>query len=247
MGAGMGDMQMGIITFTFVTNWPTWGWPNSLEMSLNAWGKEDHSVGRTWSGWLHWSARMFFPRIYLATMVTTCRSDQGMIPWAGLQMSRDTVPPCFLRYIITLALSFTSAKASPMFLCKKAFKVNWIAFISKILIWSSLSCDIHVSPVVKSYRCAPHLVWDASVYRRRDGRGTSRGAWSSTFFAVTIWCIAGILPKNGLALLGHLLRLPNENSAATEVMHHGFVSGNKPFQRSHAAENLLPHLCLWKW
>ena len=63
-------------------------------------GRRDHSVGRTWSGQLSWSARMFFfPGMYLAKSVTwatrghTFCTSKAVEPSDSTSRSRDATTP----------------------------------------------------------------------------------------------------------------------------------------------------------
>ena len=44
---------MGSFKFTLIANIPAKGQPYSLQISLNTWGRGDHSVRRIWSRWLN--------------------------------------------------------------------------------------------------------------------------------------------------------------------------------------------------
>ena len=52
---------------------------------------------------------------------------------------------------------------------RKAFKANWTVFIYKMLKWRSLFSWDQMPAPVRSRKCVPQLVNNASVYRRRGG------------------------------------------------------------------------------
>ena len=123
IGFRMGETQIRSFVFSLEVNRSTWGRLNFLQMLLNTQGRRDHSIGRIWSAQLSRSARMFFfPRMYLAMMLTMCSSDQAMATWASPYVSRDTIFPCFLRYATTVVLLLFKTKISLMILCRKTFK-----------------------------------------------------------------------------------------------------------------------------
>ena len=56
------------------------GQPYTLKMASNIQGRRDYSVGKTWSGYLKWPARIFYyPRMYLVVIFTMHRSNHLMI------------------------------------------------------------------------------------------------------------------------------------------------------------------------
>ena len=72
-----------------------------------------------------------------------CSSSPGCIlPWERpktalprIHITQETIPPCFLCYATTIALSFIKTMNSHMVWYGKHFKVSWTAFISNTLTW----------------------------------------------------------------------------------------------------------------
>ena len=125
---------------------------------------------------------------------------------------------------------------SPMIQWFKSSKASWIACISNTLKWRFCSSFTKVS-----WKCAPQPVLDVSVYIRRDGGGTWRGAPDAhlscnhylthqAFFPWGHWCRRTVNDWK-----------PTWLQLTLNGLHLHSASWNKLFQQCHAVNDLLPH------
>ena len=110
----------------------------------------------------------YFPRMYLAVKITNY-SAQGSIACARLHITPETMPPCLFTQATTIQLSLNKATDSSL----RVPKVNWKAFIFKMLIRLSCSSSVHTFATVKSSDAPPNQSWTHLWAKEMEGHPKS--------------------------------------------------------------------------
>ena len=90
------------------------GCPYFLQMMSNTQGRRDQSVKRTWSGQLSWSALRLSPGMYCVVRQIVNCSAQVRIHCARLNITQETVPPCYFMYATIVALLLIKTTYPPV-------------------------------------------------------------------------------------------------------------------------------------
>ena len=235
LGSGTVDTHRGSLALAIGTKRSRWGRPNTLQITSNTLRRRDHSVGRTWSWRLSWSAKTFFfprnisdrqgdwmtlgPENYLGSLAT-----QDMRHYAAL--IPDKRQPWRCR---------SSGRHWPDNVGRNAARARETAIISSTLMCSELSSLDHTLEDVISNRWAPQPDRYASVSDNRDGGGTWRGSpnthlssWSHQRTASThscdrrIWMAGSSTMGDQWSLRchckGHICKQPRGRKHSREAM-----------------------------
>ena len=147
--------------------------PSALHLRLG----EEKTIPWEGSGWGDSAGTLvfFLLEMDLAIKFTEWTSINNTTSYTRSHITLDIVPPCFLRWATTAELLLIRTTDSLETLSRKAFKARMTAFISRTLMWRSISSWDQTPAAVRLRRWVPQPVREAIVYSRREGERTWRG------------------------------------------------------------------------